>query len=1127
MRGRAKRMRAAQVAALVALVAGTTFGCSSTPKGQEDLLREIRAKSCVERSGEGEHESEAKRESERDREREGGEAGEATKSEAERERERESDPCGGGEDEGEESAARFTAASDLERRTAASESTAPGANAAAVAQRDAIASKGQTISGTGATWQPYGKGPLVGDDARFTRVSGSGDADLGGRVNHFAYDAANKRLYASAGQGGVWALDNGSKTWRSVGDGLPTQAVGGLAFSPANKGVLLVTTGNDVFGGGTTFSGLGAYRSTDGGKSWKKATGIPDGVNSFQVAVDPTNPLVVYAATGAGLFRSADQGVSYQNVKLPVSPAGSAPNCTGAAPTVEGCFLANIVTDVVVRAPGGVGINKKGGAVIAAVGWRAGAKTNTSKSYPSYVEAPGNGVYTSPTGAVGSFAKVDPATSGFGGGDGTKIGRIELGGATGPTQDHDYLYAIVQDAHAFQGGSELFGLDVPGVPGQPLPSSTYLKGIYSSKDFGKTWTLMTTPAQLAAPTTGTALTGLACESPSTYCPGVQSWYNAWIQPDPTKATASGAPTRLVFGLEELWENRLAPQGVAADGPTDFKTIASYTGGTSCLFLVLGFPACPTESGYGGTTLHPDQHGGLFLPDGIGGVTLYAGNDGGVGFQHVAPTGDFSNHSWGRGLNNGFNTLMPYSAVMAKDGVAYGGLQDNGELRIEGPTGGEFMTHDGDGTYSAVDPDDSNTVYERQPGAGLSRSSDGGKTWTDLTAPSDTFQFANPFVMDPHSPAHLMDAGNKVWESTDNGNAWSQVFDLGTSPAGVAYAMSAIDVQSKPSGAPLPTGPHTANFAYTDGGSTAPNPTSGTVPGDVPGTYADHPFTIGPNDGDARVNINVTWADSTNDWDLYLYKQGAGGLELVGSSASSGTANESLAVPNPAAGDYVIRVVNWSATGTFNAATTFTQRTGTVASQLTDAAYVAFCGTCDVLNARPFDNGIATNVNGTKPGAPLTTDGWHRAAAKGLPKRFTTSITSDPADPKVVFVTLAGYSRRWLPVGVMGEQPDPAVGHVFKSIDAGATFTDISGNLPDGPAESALVRNGNLIVGTDTGVYISSGTSGGTYQLLGKGLPNVPVFSVALKPKASATEPDMLYVATHGRGIYTYTFPTVR
>jgi hypothetical protein len=1013
----------------------------------------------------------------------------------------------------------------LARMSAAPASVRPGAYAAAIRQRGVIAASARTISGSALPWSPYGHGPMAGSDSRFSRVANAGMPDLAGRVNHFAYDPKSGRLFASAGQGGVWALDQGSITWRSIGDKLPTQAVGGLAFSPANNGTVLVTTGNDVFGGGTTFTGVGAYRSTDGGGTWQKSTGIPDGVNSFQVAVDPSNPNIVYAATGAGLFRSTDDGKTYQNVRLPVSPAGSLPNCTGALPTVEGCYLANMVTDVVVRAPGGVGANKTGGAVIAAVGWRAGNKTNKSKTYASYVESPGNGLYSSPTGAAGSYQRI--SQSNFTG-DTAPIGRIELGAATGTAQNHDYLYAIVQDATPFQGGSDIAGIDAPGV-GSPAPTktTTYLKGVYVSADFGQTWTLMTTATQLAGPATGSSLIGLACDDPrQTYCPGVQAWYNEWIEPDPTRADSAGVPTRLVFGLEEVWENRLADQGVAASGPTDFKVIASYTGGTECLFLILSFPACPTASGYGTTTLHPDHHDGLFVPDGHGGVTLYDGNDGGVGVQHAGVGGVLTNAGWGNGLNNGFNTLMPYTAVMAKDGRAWAGLQDNGELRSDA-SGGQFMTHDGDGTWSAVDPDNSDYVFERQPGGGLQLSTDGGQNWTAVTKPSDTVQFVNPFSMDPLSPDHLLDAGNLVWESSDGGSNWTQVFSLGSSAAGVPYAMSAIDLRSQPFGSPLPTGPHTPDFSYTDGATTVPAVVTGGPAGDVPGTYADHPFTIGAGDGDARLDIKVEWADSTNDWDLYLYRQEAGNLVLVKSSVAfnpeTGIASESVSVPNPKPGDYIIRVINATATGTFDASATFTQRTGVVYSELRNNAYVAFCGTCDALNARPFDNGIATNVGGSKPPSVESTDGWHRATALGLPKRFITSIASDPANPKTVYVTLAGYSRRWLVVGAMGEQPDPGKGHVFKSTDAGETFRDISANLPDGPAESTVLYNGSLIVGTDTGVYISGGTDGQKYALLGVGLPNVPVFSIAFKPKATAGERDTLYVATHGRGIYTYQF----
>ena len=83
----------------------------------------------------------------------------------------------------------------------------------------------------------------------------------------------------------------------------------------------------------------------------------------------------------------------------------------------------------------------------------------------------------------------------------------------------------------------------------------------------------------------------------------------------------------------------------------------------------------------------------------------------------------------------------------------------------------------------------------------------------------------------------------------------------------------------------------------------------------------------------------------------------------------------------------------------------------------DAAYVGFCGVCDILNAKVgFKSGIATNVGGTKAPKKMTTDGWHIAAANGLPNRFITSVTIDPNDIQTVYVTLGGYSRRWVPPG---------------------------------------------------------------------------------------------------------------
>src|SRR5439155_21800912 len=151
------------------------------------------------------------------------------------------------------------------------------------------------------------------------------------------------------------------------------------------------------------------------GKTWQQSSGIPDGALGYQVAVDPTNPNVIYIAASKGLFRSTDAGKTFRNVSLPTG------ECAGKT-DVQRCMFANWVTDVVVQAPDHFG--HKGGAVLAAIGFRHGPRSFVGTSTPM---APWNGVYRSDTGLPGTFSKV--GTTGFA--PQYRIGRTELGVANG------------------------------------------------------------------------------------------------------------------------------------------------------------------------------------------------------------------------------------------------------------------------------------------------------------------------------------------------------------------------------------------------------------------------------------------------------------------------------------------------------------------------------------------------------------------------------------------------------------------------------------------------------------------------------------------------------------------------
>lgn len=122
----------------------------------------------------------------------------------------------------------------------------------------------------------------------------------------------------------------------------------------------------------------------------------------------------------------------------------------------------------------------------------------------------------------------------------------------------------------------------------------------------------------------------------------------------------------------------------------------------------------------------------------------------------------------------------------------------------------------------------------------------------------------------------------------------------------------------------------------------------------------------------------------------------------------------------------------------------------------------------------------------------------------LPTRWVTRVIVDPVDENIIYVTFSGLKWR---------DPQP---HVFRSSDMGATWSDISSNLPDAPVNAFAVDNNNqsvLYVGNDVGMYVSSNT-GDSWEFLGEGLPIVTVGDIKIHPTA-----NFLVAGTHGRSMY--------
>ena len=130
-----------------------------------------------------------------------------------------------------------------------------------------------------------------------------------------------------------------------------------------------------------------------------------------------------------------------------------------------------------------------------------------------------------------------------------------------------------------------------------------------------------------------------------------------------------------------------------------------------------------------------------------------------------------------------------------------------------------------------------------------------------------------------------------------------------------------------------------------------------------------------------------------------------------------------------------------------------------------------------------------------------------------------SLAADPHDPtgETVYATVMGF------VGNGINAP-----HVYRSIDAGQSWTNITSNLPDAPANSVLVDPNDantLYVAMDTGVYVTTQVtncaSANCWSVYGAGLPNAPVVGLAAGTGMATGDGRFgeLRAATYGRGVW--------
>ncbi|MGE5198838.1 MAG: VPS10 domain-containing protein, partial [Rhodospirillaceae bacterium] len=156
-----------------------------------------------------------------------------------------------------------------------------------------------------------------------------GPTNISGRVTDVAVVAprgASYTVYAATATGGLWKTDNDGVTWAPVFDQAATTSIGDVTIAPSNPEIIWVGTGEaNIFR--SSNAGAGVYRSVDGGRTWQHR-GLASTLTIARIVIHPSNPDTVYVAASGhewtdneerGVFKTADGGATWKKV-LYVSP---------------------------------------------------------------------------------------------------------------------------------------------------------------------------------------------------------------------------------------------------------------------------------------------------------------------------------------------------------------------------------------------------------------------------------------------------------------------------------------------------------------------------------------------------------------------------------------------------------------------------------------------------------------------------------------------------------------------------------------------------------------------------------------------------------------------------------------
>ena len=142
-----------------------------------------------------------------------------------------------------------------------------------------------------------------------------GPTNIGGRIVDLESPAHDiNTIYAGAAAGGIFKSTDKGQLWFPIFDEAMSLSIGDIAIAPSDDQTLYVGTGEANGGGGSiAYDGLGVYRSQDGGQSWIHL-GLENVGSIGKIIIDPKNSnRVIVAAMGSLFGNNEDRGVYHTN----------------------------------------------------------------------------------------------------------------------------------------------------------------------------------------------------------------------------------------------------------------------------------------------------------------------------------------------------------------------------------------------------------------------------------------------------------------------------------------------------------------------------------------------------------------------------------------------------------------------------------------------------------------------------------------------------------------------------------------------------------------------------------------------------------------------------------------------